>query len=132
MPYSFLFLQMRMGWSRITQRSSLSTTLMSSPLSLLFLRRSVSCQEALSCPSFWDGHRGVGEHGEKRPALHWSLALCLVPAFFFHLPSSGSWLCLSALSSPSPLASFLPSQLKCPLSSERETNGVSVPGMGVR
>lgn len=75
---------------------------------------------------------GVGEYGERRPALHWSLALCLVPAFFFHLLSSGSWLCLSASSSLSPSASFLPSQLKRPVSSERETNGVSVPGMGVR
>lgn len=77
-----------------------------------------------------DGHRG--EHGERRPALHWSLALCLVPASFFHLPSSGSWLCLSALSSLSPSASFLPSQLRCPLSSEKETDGVSVARDGVQ
>lgn len=70
MPYLCLSLQTRMGWSRITQRSSLSTTLMSSPLSLLFLRRSVSFQQALSCPSFWDGHRCRRAWGEETsPAL---------------------------------------------------------------
>lgn len=132
MPYSCLSLQMSpMGWSRITQRSSLSTILMRSPRSLLFLRRSVNCQQSLPCPSHQGMGTGVGEHGERRPALHWSLALCLVPASFFHLPSSGSWLCLSASSSLSPSVSFLPSQLRCPLSSERETHGVSVARDGV-
>lgn len=86
---------------------------------------------ALPCPSHQGMGTGVGEHGERRPALHWSLAPCLVPASFFHLPSSGSWLCLSASSSLSPLASFLPSQLRCPRSSGRETDGVSVAMDGV-
>lgn len=58
---------------------------------------------------------------ETRPAA---------PTSFFHLPSSGSWLCLSARSSPSPSGSSLPSQLRCTPASERKTSGVSVAGLG--
>lgn len=94
--------------------------------SVIAIFKKVSCQQPLPCPSYQGMGTGVGKHGERRPALHWSLAPCLVPASFFHLPSSGSWLCLSALSSLSPSASFLPSQLRCPLSLEMETDGVSV------
>lgn len=52
------------------------------------------------------------------------------PTSFFHLPSSGSWLCLSVQSSLSPSGSFLPSQLRCTPASERKTSGVSVAGLG--
>lgn len=77
-----------------------------------------------------DGHRCRRAGGEET-----SPALVSCPVFgttlLFHLPSSGSWLHPSALSSLSPSASFLPSQLRCPLSLERETNGVSVARDGV-
>lgn len=77
-----------------------------------------------------DGHRCRRAGGEET-----SPALVSCPVFgtslLFHLPSSGSWLHLSASSSLSPLASFLPSQLRCPLSSEKETDGVSVARDGV-